>query len=69
MKQLFETVRLAAQEGFSCSFDVWQHSTDREPHVSSLSVHYHGKMIAFQHRKMSAKEAARLIARLTDFAS
>lgn len=68
MKQLFETIRLAAQEGFLCSFDVWQHSTDREAYISSFSVHRHGTMIAFQHRRMSAKEVARLIARLTDFA-
>jgi hypothetical protein len=68
MKQLFETIRLAALEGFSCSFSVWQHSTDGEPHVSSFSVHRNGTMIGYEYRTMSAKEAARLIARLTDFA-
>ena len=67
MKQLLETIGLAARDGFSCSFQVWQHSHNTEPHVSSLSVHHHSAMIAHHYRTMTAKEAARLIARLTDF--
>jgi hypothetical protein len=68
MKHLLETIRLAALDGFSCSFQIWQHRHDAEPHVSSFSVHWNGQMIAHQYRSMTAKEAARLIARLTDFA-
>ncbi len=67
MKQLLETIGLAAREGFSCSFHVWQHSQDAEPHVYSFSVHYRSVMIAYHSRTMTAKEAARLIARLIDF--
>ena len=67
MKQLLETIALAAREGFSCSFQVWQHSHDAEPHIASFSVHHHSAMIACECRTMTAKEAARLIAKLTDF--
>ena len=67
MKQLLEIIALAAREGFSCSFEVWQHSHDTEPHLSSFSVHNNTQMIAYRYRRMTAEEAASLIARLTDF--
>lgn len=67
MKQLLETIALAVREGFSCSFQVWQHSHDAEPHIASFSVHHHSSMIACECRTMTAKEAARRIAKLTDF--